>query len=369
MNKFGRGSATARRESAARSMARPSTTLVAPLRLAACSCFPSGNSATSAASSTTPSRGDTRTSSSPGRTRPIISAPICAIMHQEGAIAEVVSEMEYDMARGWAFRAIRSSSTAPTSLAALERPSARAPVFADHLDEICDLEAWPTTGPASLRRASASISTPASIPQWSRFGFNLESGQALDAVKRIANGGKVAPQGAALPPGHLHRRPRGLRPADRENAPLRPRNRGQFGFAIEYFDIGGGLPSQNRLKATYLPPDVAVPAIDEFAEADQRRLLSAHAARPVPKLIIESGRAMVDESGYLITTSRPPSGFSMAPGPTSPTRASTCCSPAPGTSSASSWTGSRRHGRVQRALRPAVHEHRRDRRGAARCRR
>ena len=64
----------------------------------------------------------------------------------------------------------------------------------------------------------------------------------------------------------------------------------QFGFAIEYLDIGGGLPSQNRLKAAYLPPDVAVPAHRRVRRADQRRPLPPPAAAgKFPKLIMECG--------------------------------------------------------------------------------
>ena len=65
-----------------------------------------------------------------------------AVMHQEGAMAEVVSEMEYAKARAWACPANRSSSTAPTSRGPrLERAVAEgAAVNVDHLDEICDLE-------------------------------------------------------------------------------------------------------------------------------------------------------------------------------------------------------------------------------------
>ena len=76
----------------------------------------------------------------------------------------------------------------------------------------------------------------------------------------------------------------------------------QFGFAIEILDIGGGLPSQNRLKAIYLPPDVAVPSLDEFAEQIGDALYRSLRPGKFPKLILESGRALIDEAGYLITT-------------------------------------------------------------------
>ena len=78
---------------------------------------------------------------------------ICAIMHQEGALAEVVSEMEYAKARAWACPASRSSSTAPSSRCRRwSGPSPKGPpINVDHLDEICDLE--------DDRRASSAASS------------------------------------------------------------------------------------------------------------------------------------------------------------------------------------------------------------------
>ena len=40
----------------------------------------------------------------------------------------------------------------------------------------------------------------------------------------------------------------------------------RFGYTIEYIDLGGGFPSKNKLKGTYLPPDVAISPIEEYAE-------------------------------------------------------------------------------------------------------
>jgi diaminopimelate decarboxylase len=76
----------------------------------------------------------------------------------------------------------------------------------------------------------------------------------------------------------------------------------RFGFEIEYIDVGGGFPSRSRLKGTYLPPDVAVPPIDAFAEAITDALYASLPPGVFPQLILESGRALVDEAGFLVTT-------------------------------------------------------------------
>lgn len=75
-----------------------------------------------------------------------------------------------------------------------------------------------------------------------------------------------------------------------------------LGVTIEYLDIGGGFPSKNKLKGTYLPPDVSVPPLDTFAEKVTEGLYSALKPGDFPKIYLETGRALIDEAGYLITT-------------------------------------------------------------------
>ena len=75
---------------------------------------------------------------------------------------------------------------------------------------------------------------------------------------------------------------------------------------IEYLDIGGGFASRNALQGVYLPPDQLVPSFDQYAEAITGALLEATRARsaagkPLPTLILETGRAMVDDAEILVT--------------------------------------------------------------------
>jgi len=76
----------------------------------------------------------------------------------------------------------------------------------------------------------------------------------------------------------------------------------KFGFKMEYFDIGGGFPSKIKLKGTYLPPDVGVPPMEDYAEKITEAMYKALKPGDFPRLILESGRAIVDEAGYLIAT-------------------------------------------------------------------
>ena len=229
---------------------------------------------------------------------------ICAVMHQEGALAEVVSEMEYAKARALGIPGDQIIFNGPYKpRPALEQALREgATVNVDHLDEICDLESI-AERLARQVRVGLRLNLDAGVyPQWSRFGFNLESGQALDAVKRIVNGGKLIPNGLHCHIGTFVLEPAAYARQVEKMVAFAYQVEDQFGLSIEYLDIGGGFPSRSRLKAAYLPPDVGVPAMDEFAEHIGDALI--HCLRPgkFPKLVLESGRALIDEAGYLVTT-------------------------------------------------------------------
>lgn len=229
---------------------------------------------------------------------------VCSIMRQEGAIAEVVSEMEYSKARALGVPGNEIIFNGPLkSPAALEQAVRDgAMINIDHLDEICDLEKIATQLGRKVKIGLRMNLDAGIYPQWSRFGFNLESGQAMDAVKRIVNGGKLVIHGLHCHLGTFIMEPVAYAKQIEKLLAFSYQLEDQFGFAIDYLDIGGGFPSRNRLKATYLPPDVAVPSMEEYAEKICDALY--HHLRPgkSPKLILEAGRALIDEAGYVITT-------------------------------------------------------------------
>lgn len=229
---------------------------------------------------------------------------ICALMHQQGSVAEVVSEMEYDKARALGVPGEKIIFNGPhKSPAALEKAARDgAMIHADHLDELYDLEqvAQKLGRPVHI---GMRLNLDAGVyPQWSRFGFNLESGQALEAVKRIKNGGKLILNGLHCHIGTYIMDAAAYARQVTKMVAFAGEVEKLFGFSIEYLDIGGGFPSRSRLKGVYLPPEVALPSVDEFAEAVTQALSKALPPGDFPKLILESGRALVDEAGSLITT-------------------------------------------------------------------
>jgi diaminopimelate decarboxylase len=71
---------------------------------------------------------------------------------------------------------------------------------------------------------------------------------------------------------------------------------------MQYIDIGGGFASANKLKGVYLSGASIIPSFDQYAEAVCSALYDAFSPGEPPTLFSESGRALVDESGYLVST-------------------------------------------------------------------
>lgn len=229
---------------------------------------------------------------------------VCAVMHEEGSIAEVVSEMEYQMARSLNVPGEMIIFNGPyKSPEALMRAAKEgAMINVDHLEEIADLQdvarQLGRTLPVGIR-----LNLDCGIyPQWSRFGFNLETGHALEAVRRMAEEGLLRVNGLHCHIGTYILDPRAYEVQVEKMVCFAYEVQREFGFEIEYLDVGGGFPSASRLKNTYLPADVAVPPIEDYAEAITASLMRHLRPGHFPRLYIESGRALIDEAGLLITT-------------------------------------------------------------------
>jgi diaminopimelate decarboxylase len=229
---------------------------------------------------------------------------ICAILHQEGETAEVVSEFEYEKARRLGIPGDQIVFNGPYKPkdALLRAIEEGARINTDTFEEIFDIEEIAKELGRKVKIGIRINMDTGIQPRWDRFGFNLESGQAEDAVKRIAASEWLELNGLHCHIGTFILEPRAYENEVRKMVNFAYHIEDNYDYKIEYLDIGGGLPSKNRLKGIYLPPEVAIPDIDEYAERITTALLESLRPGDFPKLIIESGRAIVDEAGYLITT-------------------------------------------------------------------
>ena len=229
---------------------------------------------------------------------------VCAVLHQEGEIAEVVSEFEYQKARRLGVPGDKIIYNGPYKPDEHMRTAFEegAMVNLDNFDELFRAERVAR----SLGRKVAvgiRINLDTGIyPQWSRFGFNLEDGTAFNAAKRVARSEHLSLRGLHTHVGTFMLDPRAYGTATRKIVELMRACEKELGAVIEYIDLGGGFPSRNRLKGTYLPPEVAIPPLHEYVQAITDTLLSELSPNEYPMLYMETGRAIVDEAGLLIAT-------------------------------------------------------------------
>jgi len=77
----------------------------------------------------------------------------------------------------------------------------------------------------------------------------------------------------------------------------------KYNHYIKYIDMGGGFASKNTLKGAFLPGSDTNPSFDDYAEKITSAIINSNISpEHIPFLFLESGRAMIDDAGYLIGT-------------------------------------------------------------------
>jgi len=229
---------------------------------------------------------------------------ICQIFHEEGSWAEVVSEHEYAMARRLGVPGSRILFNGPYKpKAALEMAVADgAHIHVDHYDELYLLETIAEEQGRAIDITIRLNMDTGIYPVWSRFGFNLDNGEALDAARRIRAGGKLRLTGLHAHIGTFILEPDAYRKLATKLAHFAQQLEAEGGPRIESLDLGGGLPSRSTLHSQYSPGTDASPPVERYAEAITSGILQAgFPPDRLPTLFLESGRALVDEAGSLLT--------------------------------------------------------------------
>lgn len=232
---------------------------------------------------------------------------ICGLFHQEGWSAEVVSAAEYEMARrlgvpGEAIVFNGACKPAPSLRRAIDEGAL---IQIDHFDELAllvEIAGQRAGGPRARVGLRVNMTVEAIGLSWDRFGFQLESGDALRAARRV-----VESEGLDLVGMHCHLgtyipQPAAYRESARRLADFARDVERETGARIAVLNLGGGFPSRSALYTSY--GDDTAPPLADFAEAILDELEEAYAkeGRPLPELVLESGRALVDDAGTLLTT-------------------------------------------------------------------
>ena len=234
---------------------------------------------------------------------------VCNTLHQEGSLAEVVSSFEYEKARGLGVPGSHILFNGPhKDRAILERAiDEGAHLHVDHLDELYLIEDI-----ADAKNKVVDVIIRLNFDngyteQWSRFGFNVESGQALDAAWRIASSDKLKLVGLHSHIGTFVTEPLAYKTEIKVMCDFMNEVENKTGCTIRYLDIGGGFASMNSLQGIYLPPEQVVPSIEQYAETICNTLLELTHDRETrgcgrPVLVLETGRAIVDDAEVLVTS-------------------------------------------------------------------
>ena len=228
---------------------------------------------------------------------------ICKVFHKLGSKAEVVSEFEYQKARylGIDGKDIIFNGPYKTKEALEVAVKEGAKIHIDHWDEINDLEEIAEKLGVNIPVAIRCNMNTGVYPLWSRFGFNIDNNEAYDAIKRIYEGKKLYLTGLHTHIGTFMLSANAYAVAAKKLTELKNKVEEDFGFNIEYLDLGGGFASKNRLKGVYQPPEVIVPTPDDYAIAITDAIYATNKGN-LPKLYLETGRALIDEAGYLLTS-------------------------------------------------------------------
>jgi len=228
---------------------------------------------------------------------------VCRVFHQEGSWAEVVSGFEYDKAlrNGVDGKKIIFNGPDKTREELEKAISNDSLIHIDHLDElytIIDIAGETKKKP----RVAIRVNMDTGIhPLWDRFGFNYENGQAWDAINKIISSGKMELTGLHTHIGTFILSPNAYAVAASKLADLAVEIQKKFNQTIRYIDLGGGFASKNTLKGSYLPGTDVNPTFDDYAESISTALLNSGLdTNSLPLLILESGRALIDEAGYLL---------------------------------------------------------------------
>ncbi|MFO0577041.1 MAG: diaminopimelate decarboxylase [Polyangia bacterium] len=230
---------------------------------------------------------------------------ICRVFHREGAWAEVVSPFEFDKAVQSGISPDRIHFNGPykpdDALEAAVR--GRALIHLDNFDELLRLERVAERLAMRPRVALRINLAVEGLQPWSRFGLNLESGQAREAALRILAGGKLELCGLHCHIGTFILEPAAYGTAATKLVQFANQLRSELGVRLSFLDLGGGFASRNTLAAQYLPGEQASPSFERYAEAICDALGGLEGPpHELPTLVLETGRALVDDAGYLISS-------------------------------------------------------------------
>lgn len=223
---------------------------------------------------------------------------LCSILHEEGAWAEVVSGMEFELARALGAPGAEIIFNGPYKrLEELERAiTAGALVNLDGFDEI-ERMAQAARNVGQTARVGIRVNFKYGAKPWTRFGFSYDEQEARKALERIADLPELRLEALHNHSGTFQLDHKIYARAIEVLLDLQKQARG-LGLSPYIIDLGGGYPSSNRLKPEFDLPGGSTRGgnlLAPFGEAVLRPLQAAlDLFERTPILVLEPGRSVVD---------------------------------------------------------------------------
>ena len=229
-------------------------------------------------------------------------------MHQEGAWAEVVSEFEYEKATKLNTPGEQIIYNGPykSDNSIKKAISNGSLINIDNFDELY-----------KIMQISESLNIEANIcirvnceteisENWVKFGFNIESGEAILAAKSLIENSSVNLVGIHIHVGTFITNSEVYEIALNKICQLILEIKSEFDYDITTIDIGGGFASKNQLKSSYLPADVVIPDFEEYAAAICDTITNFYSKNlpslKLPRIILEAGRGVIDDTASLLSS-------------------------------------------------------------------
>jgi diaminopimelate decarboxylase len=230
---------------------------------------------------------------------------VCNVFHQEGSWAEVVSGFEYEKALANGVPGNKIIFNGPDkSTTDLENAIQNGSlIHIDHFDEMYEIIRITDNNKQKAKVAIRVNMDTGIYPRWDRFGFNFENGEAWSAINKIMLAENLELNGLHTHIGTYILTPAAYGTAAAKLASLAVRVDRKYNHSIKYIDMGGGFASKNTLKGAYLPGSDTCPTFDDYAEAITDALVNSDIQpNKMPTLFLETGRALIDDAGFLLGT-------------------------------------------------------------------
>ncbi len=230
---------------------------------------------------------------------------VCRIFHKEGSWAEVVSGFEYDKALNNFVKGEHIIFNGPgkTDEELIKAVKNGSYIHIDHFDELFQLSALCNKENFDARVAIRVNMDVGIYPKWDRFGFNYENGEAWDAINRIMVNTRLKLVGLHTHIGTYVLSTEAYRIAASKLSNLVYNISMKYNHNISYIDIGGGFASQNTLRGAYLTGIDTAPSYDEYADAITSAIINSQISPDkLPTIILETGRALIDDAGFIAGT-------------------------------------------------------------------